>query len=195
MCSRLKRTLDLDREDQEVGAPFEIITSQLPLLLFPPATTSRRKRYLNRFCSTPQTILNLSETHDPINVLYVDDSIVTSKLLRRILQNAGYNTDIAYNGREALNLIQSRPKEFYSIIISDIDMPVMNGIEFVRELNTSSQKNNSLVVVISANTNSATINEVLSCGIDLFVQKPMSTQAPLLMSMLSPLVFRPLHPL
>lgn len=59
------------------------------------------------------------------NILVVDDEKMITTLIQALLHQSG-NIDIAHNGQQALQLIESK---FYKLIITDIDMPVMDGIE------------------------------------------------------------------
>ncbi|MFH2044312.1 MAG: response regulator [Pseudomonadota bacterium] len=63
------------------------------------------------------------------NILIVDDDQLITELLQAILNRSG-KIDIAHNGQEALKLMDEK---FYKLIISDVDMPVMNGISFFKE--------------------------------------------------------------
>lgn len=64
-------------------------------------------------------------------ILIIDDEHIILELLEVILSREGYAVDCATNGMEGLKMTCSSK---YDIIISDIDMPVMNGIEFCRRL-------------------------------------------------------------
>jgi CheY-like chemotaxis protein len=66
-----------------------------------------------------------------IQILAVDDTHGILDLLVNILTRQGYEVDMAGNGMEGLKMVCEKQ---YDLIISDIDMPVMNGIEFYREL-------------------------------------------------------------
>lgn len=63
------------------------------------------------------------------NILIVDDDKMISQLVRNILNRSG-NIDTASNGKEALELIK---KKYYKLIVSDVDMPFMNGFDLFRE--------------------------------------------------------------
>lgn len=64
-------------------------------------------------------------------LLVVDDSITVREMTRKLLQNRGYDVDVAVNGIDAWTAIRSKP---YNLILSDIDMPRMNGIELVKKI-------------------------------------------------------------
>lgn len=63
------------------------------------------------------------------NILIVDDEEMISHLIMSLLNRSG-NIDIAHNGRDALKLME---KKYYKLIISDIDMPIMDGLTFYKE--------------------------------------------------------------
>lgn len=63
------------------------------------------------------------------NILIVDDDEMIKHLIKALLNRSG-NIDLADNGKEALKLIE---KKFYKLIISDVDMPIMDGLSFFRE--------------------------------------------------------------
>ena len=69
-------------------------------------------------------------------ILVVDDSETTRIAIKNVLKSAGYQVTGAENGKTALLLAQ---KKHFDLVITDIKMPVMNGIEFIKELRDSSQ--------------------------------------------------------
>ena len=64
-------------------------------------------------------------------ILVVDDSITVREMTRKLLQNRGYDVDVAVNGMDAWTAIRSN---HYDLVLSDIDMPRMNGIELVKQI-------------------------------------------------------------
>lgn len=66
-----------------------------------------------------------------INVLYVEDSTTMQKMAKRALELNGYRVDTVFNGIEGLEKIKEKK---YDLIISDYNMPVMNGYEFFNEI-------------------------------------------------------------
>ena len=64
-------------------------------------------------------------------VLVVDDSISIVESLSKVLHVSGYETDPAYNGREALKKLNENT---YDIIICDIEMPGMTGLDLLRHV-------------------------------------------------------------
>jgi CheY-like chemotaxis protein len=66
-------------------------------------------------------------------VLYVEDDDGLREIITEILADAGYEVQTRNDGREGLACIQERPRDF-DLLISDIRMPVMDGLEMVRRL-------------------------------------------------------------
>lgn len=78
------------------------------------------------FGITPADIPIVSETRKTLSILIVDDSLNNRLLLKKQLSILGYQADEAANGREALNAIKNVA---YDLVITDLDMPEMNGTE------------------------------------------------------------------
>lgn len=77
-------------------------------------------------------------------VLVADDSITVRELERKLLLNRGYQVDVSVDGMEAWNHLRAFP---YDLLVSDVDMPRLNGIDLVRRVRQD-QKMNALPVII-----------------------------------------------
>ena len=109
-------------------------------------------------------------------ILIVDDTESLRKLTRKILEKEGLSIDEAENGEIALEKVSGETK--YSLILLDIMMPKMNGLEFIKEL-----RNFSEVPVVYITALSDERSQVLAYenGADGYLTKPFSK--PLLISM------------
>ena len=79
-------------------------------------------------------------------VLVVDDSITVRELERQLLQSRGYQVDVAVDGMDGWNAFRSGP---YDLVVSDIDMPRMDGIGLVTLIKTDAQRSHVPVVIVS----------------------------------------------
>ncbi len=79
-------------------------------------------------------------------ILVVDDSITVREMERRILQNRGYEVDVAVDGGDGWNSLYSGQ---YSLVISDVDMPRMNGFDLVRRIRQDSRLSATPVMMVS----------------------------------------------
>jgi two-component system chemotaxis response regulator CheY len=111
-----------------------------------------------------------------LKVLIVDDSSVMRKIVERALRQAGLNiTEVleASNGAEALAEVQ---KGSLDIILSDINMPVMDGLEFLKSLATMECAKGVPVVMITTEGSEARVVEALSAGAKGYLRKPFTPE-------------------
>lgn len=80
------------------------------------------------------------------NILVVDDSITVREMERRLLENKGYQVDIAVDGLEGWESVCTK---HYDLVISDVDMPRMNGIELVGKIKNDPKLNAIPVIIVS----------------------------------------------
>ena len=79
-------------------------------------------------------------------ILVVDDSITVRELERQLLQSRGYEVDVAVDGMDGWNAFRSTP---YDLVVSDVDMPRMDGIGLVTLIKTDAQRSHIPVVIVS----------------------------------------------
>lgn len=106
------------------------------------------------------------------NILIVDDSRVTRAIIAKTLGYAEVPINELYqaeNGAEALKILN---KNWIDLVLADINMPVMNGIEMIDKMSEDSLLKIIPVVVISTEGSQARIDELKSKGVREFVRKP-----------------------
>ncbi len=101
-------------------------------------------------------------------ILVVDDEENARIALSKILTLEGYDVASAGNGYEALNYLRGKDVE---LIITDINMPEMNGMAFLRELNRSHPASN--VIMITAYGEVESYIEAMSLGAFEYINKPV----------------------
>lgn len=101
-------------------------------------------------------------------VLVVDDEENTRLALTRLLSREGYQVRTASNGKEALCQLRNNPAE---LIITDLNMPEMNGLTFLRELNREYPMCN--VIMITAFGDVESYLEALNLGVFEYLNKPI----------------------
>jgi two-component system chemotaxis response regulator CheY len=109
-----------------------------------------------------------------IRALIVDDSSVMRKIVERSLRQAGLDLSSvieAGNGAEALGMLDSHPVD---LILSDINMPVMDGLEFVRQLQTVEKLRGVPVVMITTEGSESNVVQALSLGAKGYIRKPFT---------------------
>lgn len=107
-----------------------------------------------------------------LRVLVVEDDRVNQMVTVRLLQKAGYQTEIACNGREALDKLAD---EKYDLILMDIQMPEMDGIEATRQIREREHGNGHLpIIALTAHALQGDREKFLKAGMDGYVAKPFS---------------------
>jgi two-component system sensor histidine kinase and response regulator WspE len=104
----------------------------------------------------------------PRRILVVDDSITVREVQRQLLVNHGYEVEVAVDGMEGWNaLLRSQ----FDLVISDIDMPRLNGIEFVRRIKQDSHLRTTPVMIVSYKDREADRLRGLEAGADYYLTK------------------------
>lgn len=107
----------------------------------------------------------------PKRILVVDDEENARIGLSRLLSNEGFLVDSVSNGFEALNYLRQQE---VNLIITDINMPEMNGIIFLKELNKSFPKSN--VIMITAYGGVESYIEAMNLGAFEYINKPLKIE-------------------
>ncbi|MBD2489564.1 hybrid sensor histidine kinase/response regulator [Aulosira sp. FACHB-615] len=113
--------------------------------------------------STQQT---LSKTHK--RILVVDDSITVREMERKLLENHHYQVDVAVNGMDGWNALRTSD---YDLVITDIDMPRMNGFELTSQIKTHPQLKNIPVIIVSYKDRQEDRIQGLEAGADYYLTK------------------------
>ena len=111
---------------------------------------------------------------DKITALIVDDSSVMRKIVERSLRQAGVELEKvveASNGAEALAAVSANELD---LILCDINMPVMDGLEFVREAAKLECAKNVPIVMITTEGSESHVLQALSAGARGYIRKPFT---------------------
>ena len=107
------------------------------------------------------------------NILYVDNNKTDSILYSKILNNISpeYKVTLAKNGKEALELIQNNTP---ALVITENDMPEMNGYNLINEVNKSEIKIKPPFIVLSGNIDKSAIHDYEELGLSYIFKKPVN---------------------
>jgi two-component system chemotaxis response regulator CheY len=111
-----------------------------------------------------------------IRALIVDDSSVMRKIVERCLRQAGLDlaqVHEASNGAEALALLSENQ---FDLVLSDINMPVMDGLEFVKCVQQIETAKNTPIVMITTEGGEKHVIEALSLGAKGYIRKPFTPE-------------------
>jgi len=102
-------------------------------------------------------------------ILVVEDSAMEAELLRRSLVKAGYRVVLAQNGEEGLQALR---EHLPALVMSDIQMPLMNGYQLCREIKHDDTLWNIPVILLTALSEPEDIIEAVKAGADSYITKP-----------------------
>jgi two-component system chemotaxis response regulator CheY len=117
----------------------------------------------------PERLIVSSPIIDAKTCLIVDDSRIIRKVARRIVEGLGFEVDEAGDGAEALAYCATLMP---GVILLDWNMPVMDGLTFIRRLRAQPGGDRAKVLFCTIETDSVRIAEALEAGADEYVMKP-----------------------
>ena len=112
----------------------------------------------------------------PIDVLLVDDSAAIRKILQRVLKQSDVAVGNVYeagDGQEALTLLASQK---VGLILSDINMPNMDGLQFLGKVKADASLKHIPVVMITTEGNQTMVMDALNLGAAGYVRKPFTAE-------------------
>ncbi|MEO8855999.1 MAG: GAF domain-containing protein [Burkholderiaceae bacterium] len=122
----------------------------------------------------PKIDSSMAERH-PLRILLAEDNVVNQKLAMRLLQQMGYRADLAANGVEAIECIA---RQVYDVVLMDVQMPEMDGLEASRLIATRWQQGQRpRIVAMTANAMQGDREACLAAGMDDYVTKPIRVGA------------------
>jgi len=111
-----------------------------------------------------------------IRALIVDDSSVMRKIVERMLRQAGLAQLVvleAGSGTEALDLLRTMPVD---LILTDINMPSMDGLEFLRQLRAQKLAPGAPVVMITTESSEEHVKQAIQAGAQGYIRKPFTAE-------------------
>ena len=111
-----------------------------------------------------------------LNILIVDDSQIVRRVIKKTLDIAEIPyTEIheAGNGKEALDLLD---KNWIDLVFTDINMPVMGGVEMIKKLNEDDILKDVPIVVVSTEGSTSRIDQLKKNGVSAYLRKPVTPE-------------------
>ena len=114
---------------------------------------------------------DLAAEHPEIRILYVEDDDSLRENTLRLMSSFFKNVDSAINGKEGLESYQQGE---YDIVISDLRMPIMDGIEMVSHIKEANS--DQLVIITSAHDETEYLLKLIAMGVESFILKPLDVE-------------------
>jgi two-component system chemotaxis response regulator CheY len=106
------------------------------------------------------------------NVLIVDDSPGMRKVIRKMLGQSGFETNLCIEAGDGIEALAALAKERVDIVFTDINMPNMNGEELMQRISVTPAYKHLLVLVISTDRSEERMQRMLALGAKGYVTKP-----------------------
>ncbi len=111
-----------------------------------------------------------------LRVLIVDDSPVMRAFIRRVLKMSGLEVETTLEAGDGLEALEVLDREWVDIVLSDINMPRMNGEEFIRKLSESGVTQSLPVIVISTDGTTVRKEAIARLGARGYLEKPFQPE-------------------
>jgi CheY-like chemotaxis protein len=105
----------------------------------------------------------------PLKILLAEDNSTNLLFMDMLMVQLGYSYDVARNGAEAVSMVKEND---YDLILMDIQMPVMNGLEATKIIRKSHNKQIT-IVGLSANAFQEDVDQAMEMGMDSYITKPL----------------------
>jgi CheY-like chemotaxis protein len=105
------------------------------------------------------------------NILLAEDNLVNQKIALRILENLGYAVDVVKNGKEVILALR---KQHYNLVLMDVQMPEMDGLEATRQICENWQpEQRPIIVAMTASEDERDKKLCLEAGMNDYLSKPI----------------------
>ena len=162
---------------REVGDGIEIFSAYLtkPIKqsqlfdtlvgLFVEIDEEQKQETAQRFKPDPE----MARRH-PLRILLAEDNAVNQKLALRLLEQMGYRADVASNGLEAIQAVE---RQSYDVVLMDVQMPEMDGLEATRQIIVRKPERRPFIIGLTANAMQGDREMCLNAGMNDYIPKPI----------------------
>ena len=112
----------------------------------------------------------------PLRILVAEDNVINQQVILYILQKLGYEPAIVENGQLALEAATGATPAPFDIILMDLQMPEMDGLEATRLIRKANLPHQPVIIALTANTMEGDEEECLSAGMDDYLGKPVKLE-------------------
>jgi two-component system, chemotaxis family, chemotaxis protein CheY len=111
-----------------------------------------------------------------VRTLIVDDSSVMRKIVERSLRQAGLDPLVVFEAGSGIDGLEVLKNQQVELILSDINMPSMDGLEFLRQLRAQNLAPNVPVVMITTESSEEHVKQAILAGAQGYIRKPFTAE-------------------
>lgn len=112
-----------------------------------------------------------------LNVLVVDDSAVMRKIIKRSLEEGKYADATILEAADGVEGIKMFNPSKTDLVLSDWNMPNMNGIDFAKKIRTIKTRKKIVIIMITTEGSTGKMEEAMDNGVDNYIAKPFTSVA------------------
>lgn len=105
-----------------------------------------------------------------LNILLAEDTVFFRRAIEKVLVQAGHEVTMAVDGRDAIEILEKNPGKFH-LVVSDIEMPRMNGFQLAEAIRKNSQLKSLPLLAISSRADKNYTNQGIKAGFDIYLEK------------------------
>jgi PAS domain S-box-containing protein len=105
-----------------------------------------------------------------LRILLAEDNVLSQKVAQQMLRKLGYKADIVANGMEALQALE---RQHYDVVLMDVEMPVMDGLEATRIIRQKWPDNEPKIIAVTAYALAGDKERFIEAGMDNYISKPV----------------------
>ncbi|MFP3868839.1 MAG: response regulator [Desulfobacteraceae bacterium] len=148
--------------------PSQLYDALMTIFAEQPVTVPKVEKVVNQI--DPDLAARL-----PLQILLAEDNAVNQKVALRLLERLGYRADVVANGLEALEAVQ---RQLYDVVLMDVQMPEMDGLEASRRIKQSKQSARApRIIALTADAMPGDREKCLAAGMDDYITKPIHVEA------------------
>ena len=117
------------------------------------------------------TKARMNSTSGSIKILLVEDTVFFVKQIQKILTSQGYEVTHALHGEEALKILEDRPPHFFDLIISDIEMPKLNGFQLAEKVRASQSFSKMPMIALTTRNKESDVELGKKAGFNRYLEK------------------------
>ncbi len=160
----------------QIGIKGFLIKPALPSILFDSIMdtfgkeTIAKRKYIEQSIKQTDSLKHVKNAR----ILLVEDNEINQQVARELLQGEGFLVDIANNGKESIEKITASGVSTYSVVLMDMQMPVMDGFMAVKEIRKNKEFDSLPIIAMTADAIIEVKGKCLSIGMQDFVAKPIN---------------------
>ena len=111
-----------------------------------------------------------------LNILIVDDSSLTRKAIRRIIDMIDLDAELTLEAEDGQKALEVIAENHIDLVLADLNMPVMDGMEMIYNLRGDEKTKSIPVVIVSTESSTARVEKLLAEGVNNYLHKPFTPE-------------------